>query len=141
MNLNHPKTKGTIAEQFIIANLLSLGYDVSTPVGDNLKYDLIVDNKGKLYRVQARVGRLVNGAIYITTASTRLNSKGFYKNTYSEKDIDFFAVYYGEDVYIIPIEECSGKKQKCLRIEETKNKQVNKVYWAKDYLLSESSFD
>jgi hypothetical protein len=139
MELSHPKTKGTISEQFIIAHIMSLGFDVSVPVGDNLRYDLIVDDGKKLYRVQSRTGRSHNGCIVSGLSSSRLNTKSMYKKFFTEIDIEFFALYHEGSVYIVPIHE-ANRTEITLRVEPPKNGQTKGVRWAKDYLLSVNSF-
>lgn len=139
MELTHPKTKGSISEQFIIAHIMSLGFDVSVPVGDNLRYDLIVDDGVKLHRVQSRTGRVRNGCVVSSLMSSRLNTKKMYKKVFTEKDIDFFAIYCDNAVYILPIENANNSEVS-LRIDAPKSKQLEGIRWAKDYLLSEDSF-
>lgn len=136
----HPKTKGTISEQFIIAHILSLGYGVSVPVGDNLRYDLIVDDGISLHRVQSRTGRYQNGCVIAETFSSRLNSKFMYKKKFNKTDIDYFAIYYENTVYVIPISEVADTTVVTLRIEPTKSGQEKGIRWAKDYLLTSDSF-
>jgi hypothetical protein len=59
------------------------------------------------------------------------------KHIYSKNEIDYFAIAYEDEVYLIPVEECSVSKK--LRIADSKNtaKFANKVNWAKDYLGEE----
>lgn len=43
--------KGITTEMYVAAYLLSLGYNVSQPMCQDSKYDLIVDVNGKLLRL------------------------------------------------------------------------------------------
>lgn len=139
MDISHPKTKGTVSEQFIIAHLMSFGFDVSVPVGDNLRYDLIVDDGEELHRLQSRTGRFRNGCVVACLVSSRLNSKTMYKKFFTENDIDFFAIYYENNVYILPISNANNSEVS-LRVDPAKNSQEHGVRWAKDYLLNADSF-
>ena len=51
---NH-KAIGELSQAYIIARLIEIGYNVLVPYGDNLRYDLIIeDSEGKLQRVQCK---------------------------------------------------------------------------------------
>ena len=53
---NH-KAIGERSEAFIIAKLIEVGYGVLTPFGDNLRYDLVMeDADGIFYRIQCKTG-------------------------------------------------------------------------------------
>ena len=43
--------KGITTEMFVAARLLQLGYNVSQPLCQDSKYDLVVDVNNKLYRL------------------------------------------------------------------------------------------
>lgn len=49
-----PKDTGDETEAKIIAALVSCGYTVSVPFGDNSKYDLITDDGDQLRRIQCK---------------------------------------------------------------------------------------
>ena len=57
-------------------------------------------------------------------------------HAYSKEDIDYFATVYNNQIYLIPVEECSSRLQS-LRLIATKNGQTRGVKWAKDYRLEE----
>src|SRR5690606_31452350 len=68
MNTKHT---GDISEAFVAAELLKLGYSVSKPLGDNQRYDLVIDSGGKFYRVQSKTAVIEsNGSISFPTCST-----------------------------------------------------------------------
>ena len=48
------KEKGNVAEYRVVVELLKRGHYVSRPLIDNLKYDLIVDVYGVLFKVQVK---------------------------------------------------------------------------------------
>ena len=50
--------------------------------------------------------------------------------------VDFFATWYKGNVYLIPVEECSGA-EKAIRIIPPKNGQIKGINFAKDYLAQE----
>lgn len=138
----HTKDKGDIAEQFVIAHCLKRGWIVSKTIGDNKKYDLVLDrNDGVLLKVQVKWGNYDanKGAILISTKSCGYTFDGegnreLFTNTYSLTEVDYFASYCLETntSYLIKNE---GKGNVNLRIEEPKNGQKLKVKYAKNYVI------
>jgi hypothetical protein len=51
----------------LIAALARKGKQMLLPVGDHLRYDLVIDDEGKILRVQCKTGRLMNGAVRFLT--------------------------------------------------------------------------
>lgn len=130
--ITHPKQKGIISEYAIISELLKLGFSVSTPLGDNSPYDLLIDYNNKFIRVQCKSGRIRKGVIRYNTTSSRMNSKGVYKTGYEGK-IDYFMVHCEDNSknYFFPITNRGGY----LRIDPTANKQIAKITFACNYEL------
>lgn len=118
MNGCPSKAKGDIAEAMIAARLLQKGFAVLKPFGDNLRYDLVIDDGIKLSKVQcksARSARYVDGSIRFDTCSGRD------KQVYSGQ-IDLFGVYCQEldEVFVVPIEDCAAARMKTLRVLPSK---------------------
>ena len=96
----------------------SIGYNVSVPLGEDCKYDLIIDFGGHLIRVQVKTCREEKNGIIFSVSSSSLKSGGkSIKRTYTKNDIDYFATVYNEQVYLIPVEIC-GKVEKKLLFNE-----------------------
>lgn len=138
---NH-KATGEHSEAIIIAKLIERGYNVFLPFGDNLRYDLVIeDENGQCSRVQCKTGWLENDGAYIefATASKYYHTKAG-RTGHGRKDyqgqIDYFAVYCPTigKVYFVPVEQV-GKSDAMLRLLPTKNNQEKNVRWAKDYEL------
>ena len=136
--MNH-KAIGERSEAIIIARLLEIGYDVLIPFGDNLRYDLVIEDADrKLWRVQCKTGWMdtEKSVIKFATASS-------YNHTIKNKrwkdyrgQCEYFAVYCAETrgVYLVPVDQV-GVTQAMLRVTPTINKQEKNVRWAKDYQL------
>ena len=131
------KRIGSIGEQAIITELLQYpDIIVSKPVTDNDPYDIIMDCKGILYRVQIKTTEYVkNNVMNFYTSITNP-----YKSTnekYTDKDIDMFMLYCLENKYcgLLLVSEYTSKET-ILRISPTINKQSKGVKYAKDYELS-----
>lgn len=129
MNTNQ---KGKITELQVLTKIIELGYSVSIPYGNSDRYDQIWDINGTLIRVQIKTARWKTNeqkAIIFTSKST-VNGKG---TKYSKKDIDYFATFWDNEVYIVPVEECSTEKT--LWFEQPKG--GHGYSFAKDYQLQE----
>ena len=134
----HTKDAGDIAEQFMIAHCLKRGWSVSKPIGDNQRYDMVLDRgDGKLLKIQTKKGTLINGVIVIYTRSSgyRFDGEGkriLFNENYSINDVDFIGSYCNETnkCYLIENKE---KSNIYLRVEPVKNNQTKNVRYAKDF--------
>jgi hypothetical protein len=125
------KTVGERTEGFILARLLQLGLPVSLPFGDNQRYDMIVEEKGKLLRCQCKTARINRGAINFKVCST--NWWNGTRRAY-HGEIDLFLAYcpVNQKYYRIPVDAC-GKNEVTLRLEPSKNGQAKGVRFAVDF--------
>ena len=131
------KQKGILTELQCITEFCKLGYHVSIPYGENSRYDFIADIDGKLIRVQVKTSspkRDTQGAISFACRSTRVSASGNFSRTYTKDEIDYFATYYNNVCYLVPVGECSVEKT--LRFEPPANGQIKGITFAKDYELS-----
>lgn len=126
--------KGKITEIEVLSHILKMGYSVSIPFGDKDRYDQIWDINGKLLRIQVKTASPVDEEEGVIKFSCKSVSNGK-AHIYTKNDIDYFATYWKGNVYLVPIEECSGQKK--LRFLPPKNGQVKGINWAKDYLVEE----
>lgn len=130
-----PKQKGNLTELQCITAFYKLGYHVSIPYGENCRYDFIADVKNHLIRVQVKTAKDEgNGSFTISCRSTRVNSTGSVRRTYTSDEIDYFCTFHDDKCYLIPIEECSSVKT--LRTDKPNNGQNVNVNWANNYELS-----
>lgn len=121
--------KGTVTELQVAAYLLQAGYNVSQPFSQDSKYDLIVDVNGKLLRLQVKTARQLSAnSIAFNCRSTTSNVKNCQSRRYSADDIDYFATYWDNKAYLVPVSECSTQKNLYL-------KETNRKDWCymKDY--------
>lgn len=131
------KQKGIITELQCITAFNQLGYHVSIPYGENSRYDFIADIDGILIKVQVKTAsskKGTEGAICFSCRSTRVNSQGAIDRRYTADEIDYFATFYENTCYLIPIAECATEKT--LRFQPPANGQTKGVSFAKDYELS-----
>lgn len=131
------KQIGNITELETMLSFIKLGYNVLTPYGDCERYDFVVDNKGTFIRIQCKTAYSVDdGASFrVNGRSTHKTSGKVVHHTYNKEEIDYFATYFNEKCYLIPVEECGTAKS--LRILSPKNEQTKGIVWAKNYELEE----
>ena len=73
---SHPVDVGMRSEAAIAHALYERGFEVYTPANVNSRADFLVDLGERIVKVQAKTGRLRNGAITFRLVSTRSNMKG-----------------------------------------------------------------
>ena len=129
MNVNQ---KGKISELDVLSYVVKKGYSVSIPFGDKDRYDQIWDIKGKIYRVQIKTARWIDDEHtgFMFNCYTVCNGR---KHTYTKEEVDLFATVFENQLYVIPIEECSTEKK--IRFSAKQNQP--KISWAKDYTFEE----
>lgn len=132
------KQLGNVTEVQVMLGFLQLGYNVLTPYGDCERYDFVADVNGKFVKIQVKSSKASDDGTKFSfnTASTHYSDGKCVHHSYSKEDIDYFATVYNNQVYLIPVEECSSRSQS-LRLVPAKNGQTRGVKWAKDYRLEE----
>ncbi len=129
--MENTKLKGDIAEQAFVLQCLKKGWGVSIPIGDRLPYDLIIDLKNTLLRIQ------VKSAWYdskkenyvVDNRRTKTNRKTMVRSSYNVTDFDF-AVLYIEDLdvfYIMPSEVFISYGSEIHLVETTKRQRKPKA--------------
>lgn len=129
----HTKTKGDIGELRVIAFLLEKGYNVLKPVGDNLPYDIVIERDGIFKRGQCKYRREINGCFEIQNGNH--NQLKRQTVTYTEKVVDFYAIYCPNTnmVYYLRVNELKHIKYTFrLRIKKSKM-NINTVRMAEKF--------
>ena len=136
--MRNSKEIGNLTELQCITGLYELGCDISIPFGNSQKYDLIIDWNNNLYKIQVKhsTGHDNNAYFAFKTRWQGHNRSGYTQTSYTKEDIDFFATSFNGNIYLIPVEQCSGA-EKNLRIVPPKNGQIKGINFAKDYLAKE----
>ena len=134
---NNTAKKGEITESIVLARLVQLGYECLIPWGHDHRYDIAIDDDGKLVRIQCKTARYVEerGCLEFNTAITyaRVGGKPHIRKGYKQ-EADYFGVYSPDTgkVYLVPVDDAPGSVAK-LRLQATKSNQQKGVRWAKDY--------
>lgn len=114
--MNETQIKGTVTELQCQLFFIQEGYNVYIPLCPDSRADLIVDIEGQLIKIQVKTSHLTDNGITFRTSSTWINTKESIRRGYTKEEIDFFATYYNEEIYLIPVEIC-GKSDKTLSFE------------------------
>lgn len=125
--------KGLIAETAIIHECAKLGIPVARPLGDE-RYDLIVDLRPRLLRVQCKWASLVGEIVLARLYSNRRGPNGMITRRYTPDEVDCFAIHCAElgRSYLLPTEVCKVREIR-LRLTRARNNQRQGIRWASDY--------
>lgn len=131
--------KGYIAEQKVKLHAIEIGWNAAKPEME-ARYDLILDDQSRLYRVQVKfVDTWMGNALHIDLRKECRNNG--IKKRYTQKEIDAVAVYCPrmDELLWIPAVIVDGKTTLNLRIHETKNGQKRGVRYVRDFIWVDSS--
>jgi PD-(D/E)XK endonuclease len=129
--MSNPKEVGEKTEAAILNHLTQKGIPVSIPWGNNQRYDLIVEEDGKLLKAQCKTGTYKKGVVSFPTSS---KSGGKNRKDYVGQ-IDCFLVSCKElnKFYRVWIAD-APKNSMTLRIDPLKKfGPKTTIKWAKDY--------
>jgi hypothetical protein len=126
--------KGLVAETAVIHECAKRAIGVSRPLDDE-RYDLIIDLRPRLYRVQCKLARLMGDVIVCRLYTTRRGREGLINRRYRAGEIDLFAIYCLEleACFLLPAGEFVVLRQAHLRTARSRNNQELGVRWARDY--------
>jgi PD-(D/E)XK endonuclease len=140
----HTKSIGEYSEVVIAERLLRGGYNVLTPYGDSLRYDLVIeDADGGFWRVQCKTAwidkRTGEDVVKFATSSSHYHYRGgIYDHGRRgyQGQIDYFAVYSPDldKVYLVPIDH-AGSSDMSLRLAMPKGRNQHGIKMAEDYEL------
>jgi hypothetical protein len=128
------KTKGDLGQAMVMADALKRGYKVALPLGEDWRYDLIVEKQKKLLRIQCKYVESTSGVVKVRCETH--DGRSYYK--YKQADLDYIAVYdkITDKCYYVKSDYLgmNGRGAISLRIAKTKNGQKKKVLNAEDFL-------
>jgi PD-(D/E)XK endonuclease len=90
---------------------------------------------GEFVRAQCKTGRLRQGKVVFNTKSVRINTEGWFTRGYAGQ-AEIFLVYCRETerIYAVPVDEAPASHG-YLRVDPTRNGQIDGIRWASDYEL------
>jgi len=90
------KHKGDVGLTCAMAELTKQEINVSIPISEHLKYDLIAEKDGVLKRVQVRHAKAINGSMSVKLRSIWSNRAGNHVVVRKKGDFDILAAYCPE---------------------------------------------
>lgn len=130
------KKIGNTTEIKCMSSFIELGYNVLIPFGDCERYDFVADVNGKFIRIQCKTSKQegnTNSSFGFSCRSSYRKNGHTINRKYNDKEIDYFATFYENKCYLIPVELCGSYKK--LRLKNATNKQVERINFAQDYEL------
>ena len=141
--MRHPKDEGDRSTLAIIPALHSWGPTVLLPFGENTRYDLVADDRGRLTRVQCKTGRLIDGSVVFRTSSSYMHHakpKTPTRTCRRNRPIRGLLLRVGS-VYLVPVEDVTTEHYASLRVEAPRNGQAKKVRFASTYEIGRVTID
>ena len=128
--------KGQLAVSKTETHAAELGLVPCRPLMD-CRYDVIIDDGNKLWRVQVKYANRMSpnsvGAVAVNLAYETRRRRHVY--TYSDDEVDALVVYIPkiDKLCWFPCETFVGKKELSIRLKPPLNGQKNKIIYARDY--------
>ncbi len=117
-----------------------LGVPVLRPVAEHGRTDLALEIGGDLFRVQVKWGRLsaMRDVVIVSLFTSRCTTRGHIRRTYSEHEVDLFAVYCGDldRCFLLPAQPLANKTSIHLRLTPPRNGQRSCINLAGDFEFS-----
>ena len=137
------KAKGDLAELKVASDLLSRGYRIALPYGEDWDFDLIIYRNARFERIQVKHVTSSGNVLGVKCRSHSLTN-GKVKRTkhYTADTVDWIAAYDSttDQCFYIPAAELgAGRSMLHLRLGPTRNGQVARIRNAHDYLDLRSS--
>jgi hypothetical protein len=105
----HTKDRGDVTELQFMVETKKRRYPTAKPFGENLHYDVLVDARWKIFRVQVKLGGAKRYNGYAVRSAWQTTHKSI---PYSIKDADILAAQIdGKGIwYLIPVRALGGRK-------------------------------
>lgn len=133
---NEKQIKGITTKLACMQKFIELGYIVSVPYGNNSRYDLLVDNGKKIWKIQCKTAKLCNNGSYnINTCNKITNTNKTKTKHYTKNEVDFIASIIEEQLVIIPVELIENSTGKRFRTELPKSGSISNCNLIKDFTV------
>jgi hypothetical protein len=129
--------KGAAAEAVIEAEAIKRGVAVYRPMSGHSRADLIFEIGDRMWRVQVKHGHVdrSGNVLIVNTAGSYLSAQGYVHSTYSEREIDLFAVWSSEldRCFLLPPSIFANRSAVHLRLTPSRNNQQAGINLADEY--------
>jgi hypothetical protein len=129
-----PKERGNRTEGAVMAALIKAGKTVLLPIGENLRYDLVIDEGGRFVRVQCKTAHFAkNGDVLVFKAHSSHSHRGKGIRNYVGS-ADVFGVYSPDldKIFLVPV-SAVGENGIYLRTGKAKNNQCTGIRMASEF--------
>lgn len=112
--LDITQQKGLKTELKCLQDFTELGIQCSIPFGDSSKYDVLVDIRGKILKIQCKTSRWAKDtaeqevAFCIDTCRQTTNTQKTTRYKYTDDEIDYFYTNFQNQGYLVSIQEATG---------------------------------
>jgi len=131
MTEKNPSQIGLETELKCQSYLLSQGFDILIPLGNYLKYDLVIVKNEKFYRIQVKHAHQKDAeSFYVSTKYDKREQGRVVKQAYQIGEIDYFITEFNNQFYMFPV---FGTIETRLWLSQ-EGKQLASKKYAKDYL-------
>ena len=133
------KKIGNISAMHFMTQCIEYGWTVSVPLGDDGRYDCVLDRGNGLERVQVKTARYEDNVMTVHVVSKhalmRQRQQGINVTRRYIGQVDYIGVYCEalDKCYLVPMKDIGEKYEISLRIKETKNNQKKNIRYAKQY--------
>lgn len=86
--------------------LIEQGFDILIPLGNYLKYDLVIVKDNKFYKIQVKHAHQKEGnnnSFYVSTKYDKRDNGRVIKQAYQQGDVDYFLTEFDEQFYMFPV--------------------------------------
>lgn len=132
LNMADTKSKGDLGQAMVVADVLKRGYKVALPLGEDWRYDLIIQRDSELLKVQCKYVTAKNNVVKARCETH--DGRNYYK--YTDRDLDYMAIYDSVSdrcYYIASSYINEGRSSISLRLDKPKNKQKKKILFASNF--------
>lgn len=131
--------KGSVAESAIAHAAIKLGVGVFRPLCEGERYDLILDLRPELVRVQCKWAQLDGDIVRVRCYSCRRTANGLLKRGYSPEDVDAIAAYCAalDRCFYFPLAWLDQRATIQLRFRPSRNNQAAGINWADDFAFED----
>ena len=132
MSLN-PSQIGLITEYKCQLFLIEQGWNVLVPIGDYLKYDLVIEKNNRFYRIQCKHATEQETGFIVKTRYDIREQGRVKKVKYTTDDVDYFMTEFKGKFYLFPV--FGTLETRFWTVPSTnKNSKIAKEYLAEDIL-------
>lgn len=125
---------GAAAELYVAARLAEIGYGVLWPFMTQSRYDLVIEEGDRFYKVQVKKASWSRSGNF-KYLQARITGKNLLTNTpYTVKDLDIFAFTDMDRIWLARFDEIEGMTSVCLGSTNPKYKPQTK-YNAEAWLV------